>query len=176
MEYIIPDFPEYKINDKGEVFSLYKYKTSKVTDTWRPVKWVLDKGNGYYLVTMVNATTKNRSNRFIHRLLGQAFIPNPENNAHINHIDGIKTNNMLDNLEWSTPKENSQHAVDNGLTTFTHCEVSIIQCDKDTKEEIRTFRSGREAQDVTGVARQNISKVLHKKRHAAGGFYWKYSE
>jgi hypothetical protein len=176
MEYIIPDFPEYKINDKGEVFSLYKFKTNVVTDTWRPVKWVLDKGIGYYLVTMVNATTKKRSNKFIHRLLGQAFISNPEHKAHINHIDGNKTNNTLANLEWSTPKENSQHAVDNGLTTFEYCEKAIIQCDKTTRAGLQTFKSGREAQDTTGVARQNISKVLRNKRNHAGGFYWKYLE
>lgn len=176
MEHIIPDFPEYKINDKGEVFSLYKYKTNIITDTWRPVKWVLDKGVGYYLVTLVNATTKKRSNRFIHRLLAQAFIPNPDNKAHVNHKDGNKTNNALSNLEWNTPKENSQHAVDNGLTTYTHCEKAIIQCDKDTHEELRAFKSGREAYEATGVARQNISKVLCGKRKSAGGFYWKYVE
>lgn len=174
MEYIIPEFPEYKINDKGEVFSLYKYKTNIVTDEWRPVKHVLDKGVGYYLVTMVNATTKKRSNKFIHRLLGQAFIPNPENKAHINHIDGIKTNNSLDNLEWNTPKENSRHAVDNGLTTYEYCEKAITQHDKDTLEFIAEFKSLQYAETCTGVARQNISKVLKGKRPRAGGFVWRY--
>ena len=57
-EYVIPDFPEYKINENGEVFSKYKFKTSIVTNDWRPVKQVLDKKIGYYLVTLVNAKTK----------------------------------------------------------------------------------------------------------------------
>jgi len=176
MEQIIPDFPEYKINEAGEVFSLYKYKTSIVTTSWRPVKWVLDKKVGYYLVTMVNAGTKKRSNKFIHRLLGQAFIPNPEGKAHINHIDGVKTNNDIDNLEWSTPKENSQHAVDNGLMTHEHCEIAIVQCDKDDYSEVATFKSAREANRVTGVAFQNINKVLKGLRPRAGGFSWKYKD
>jgi len=173
MERIIPEFPEYKINIDGEVFSLYKYKTNIVTDTWRPVKWVLDKGIGYYLVTMVNAKTKKRSNRFIHRLLGQAFIPNPENKAHINHINGIKTDNSLSNLEWNTPKENSQHAVDNKLTTYECIEKAVIQMTNDF-EEIAEFKSARIASKETGVAFQNISKVVKGLRPRAGGFRWKY--
>jgi len=176
MEYIVKDFPEYKINERGEVFSCYKPKTSIVTNTWHPIKWVLDKATGYYLVTMVNATTKKRSNKFIHRLLGEAFIPNPQNKPQINHRDGVKTNNTLSNLEWATSKENTQHAVDNGLLTYAYCEKAVVQCDKLTKKELRTFKSGREAEDVTGIARQNISKVVTGKRKSAGGFYWKYSK
>lgn len=173
LEHIIPDFPEYKINENGEVFSKYKYKTSIVTDEWRPLKPVLDAGVGYYLVTLVNAITKERKNRFIHRLLGQAFIPNPLNKPHINHIDGNKQNNSLSNLEWATNKENSQHAVLMGLTTFTHSEKPVIQIDLEGNI-IATFKSLQEAENITKVCKQNISKVVRGLRPRAGNFMWKY--
>ena len=173
-EQIIPDFPEYKINENGEVFSKYKYKTSIVTDDWRPVKQVLDKKVGYFLVTLVNAKTKVRKNQFIHRLLCQAFIPNPLNKPQVNHIDGNKQNNQLVNLEWATSKENSQHAVDLGLTTFTSCEKAIVQIDLSTGCVIREFKSLQEAETITKVARQNISKVVRGLRNKAGNFGWQY--
>ena len=173
-EQIIPDFPEYKINENGEVFSRYKFKTSTITNDWRPVKHVLDKKIGYFLVTLVNAKTKVRKNQFIHRLLAQAFIPNPLIKPHVNHIDGNKQNNCISNLEWNTCKENSQHAVNLGLTTFTHCEKEISQIDLLTGCIIRDFKSLQEAETITGVARQNISKVVRGLRTKAGNFGWKY--
>ena len=173
-EQIIPEFPEYKINEKGEVFSKYKFKTNIVTDDWRPVKQVLDKKVGYYLVTLVNAKTKVRKNRFIHRLLAQAFIPNPLTKPQVNHIDGNKQNNQLVNLEWATCKENSQHAVDIGLSTYTHCEKAVLQIDLSTGCVIREFKSLQEAETITKVARQNISKVVRGLRTKAGNFGWQY--
>lgn len=170
MEKLIEGFPHYKIDEEGNVFSNFKTKDGV---TWIPLKNVLDKGVGYYLVTLYREG-KPRANQFIHRLLSVAFHPNPDNKPHVNHIDGDKTNNALSNLEWATYKENSQHAVDMGLTTYTHCEVAIIQCNLETHEEIQEFKSLHEAGRFTGVAYQNISKVVRGIRTNAGGYYWKY--
>jgi len=182
MEKIISDFTNYKITSDGIVLSKrkgYRRGTTWVKEeNWKPIKSVLDKGVGYYLVTLIAYTeegTRVKKNQFIHRLLGQAFIPNPEGKAHINHIDGVKTNNSLSNLEWATEQENSQHAVDNKLTTYECIEKPVCQYDA-TGNLVATYKSAREAYNQTSIAYQNISKVLRGKRNTAGGYSWKYKE
>ena len=70
--------------------------------------------NKGYLTVTLSKNGKSNS-KHVHRLLAQAFIPNPENKATVNHIDGNKLNNNLDNLEWATYSENAFHAYKTGL-------------------------------------------------------------
>jgi formyltetrahydrofolate synthetase len=113
-----------------------------------------------------------RKNRSIHRIMCETFLLNPENKAHVNHIDGNKLNNILTNLEWATEKENSQHAVDTGLTTHDHCVKEVHQYTYPEKVFIQSFFSDAEAERVTRIAKQNISKVTLGLRNHAGKFFW----
>lgn len=101
---VIPDFPNYTICDKGIV----KGTTVKAQTLGK---------NGYRYVTLYH---KNQAKKlYIHRLLAELYIPNPENKRTVNHIDGNKQNNCLTNLEWATDGENIKHAYDNGLNYGT---------------------------------------------------------
>jgi hypothetical protein len=71
-------------------------------------------GGGYLYVTLFN--TKGKYNKMIHRMVAIAFIENPENKAQVNHKDGDKRNNVLENLEWNTQFENMRHSVDMDLS------------------------------------------------------------
>lgn len=96
----------FSISSEGDVYS---HRTDRI------LKQTIHK-NGYYLLSTYLNGRKSKSVCFrVHRLVAQAFIPNPENKPHVNHLDGNKLNNAVDNLEWCTPQENVRHAYDTGL-------------------------------------------------------------
>ena len=172
---VIPNFPNYRISLDGQVWSCYKYKTNIPTDVWRPVCPVFDKGVGYYLVTLCHNGV--RKNQFIHRLLAQNFLPNPHNKNHVNHIDADKTNNILSNLEWATPQENSSHAANLGLyqPAIDATRREVLQLDKNTGAVLARFPSLHEAGRATPALWQNIWKVCDGRRKSAGGYCWEYA-
>jgi hypothetical protein len=98
----------YHISKSGEVYSCY----SSDEHSYFKIKERI--GNrGYPVVNlMVDGVHKTVE---VHRLLALTFIPNPENKPQVNHKNGNKLDYSLDNLEWTTPSENMQHAMDNGL-------------------------------------------------------------
>ena len=95
----IKEHPDYLIAVDGKVFSLKTMSFLKLSD----------RGDGYKTVHL------DKKFHRVHRLVANAYLPNPENKPQVNHIDGDKTNNMLCNLEWSTHSENIQHSFDIGL-------------------------------------------------------------
>lgn len=99
----------YCISDCGKVFSLRKNKQVKSYITH----------NGYECIKLYDDLSK-RHHFTIHRLVAEHFIPNPLNKEEVNHIDGIKTNNHVSNLEWCTSSENKLHALHTGIRTYNN--------------------------------------------------------
>ena len=171
---LIEAFPNYRIHENGLIESNFKFKTNIPCDVWREVKPIYDKTCGYLIVTLCSGDGV-RKNKRVHRLLCEAFLPNPQNKKHINHKDGNKLNNALNNLEWATPKENAIHAVITGLCDARRIasEKPVIQLDL-LGNFITEFASLHDAGRQTKVCWQNIYKVCSGKRKTAGGFKWEY--
>lgn len=108
----------------------------------------------------------NKKAFFVHRIVAQVFIVNTDNKEYINHKDGNKKNNNIDNLEWVTPKENAVHAITTGLSSVTK---KIIQFDINMNK-INEFMSINDAAKMLNIKRQNISAVCEGKSLTAGGF------
>ena len=100
---LIKDYPNYSVSDLGNV------KNNKTGRILKP----LEVGGGYVVVDLWN--NHGSKSKKIHRLVAEAFIPNPDNKPQVNHIDGNKKNNKKDNLEWVTASENVQHAYDSKI-------------------------------------------------------------
>lgn len=95
---------QLKIDSNGVLF-----------DSFNKEKKLYISTTGYKFVTVFTKNKKTKS-LFIHRIVAETFIPNPKNKREVNHINGIKTDNRVENLEWATRKENIKHAWETGLS------------------------------------------------------------
>lgn len=109
----------YQISNNGRVKSKARVvnhaRCGKVSVKERILKPATD-AKGYLRVAL--AKDGSLKTFKVHRLVADAFVDNHKNNPQVNHINGIKTDNRFDNLEWVTNRENAQHAVDNGLWNY----------------------------------------------------------
>lgn len=168
----IPNFNDYVISSAGCILS---YKRGD----WREIHPYIGK-NGYKYVNLrMDGKTERR---YIHRLVAQTFIPNPEFKPAVNHIDGDKLNNDVENLEWVTYQENSIHAVRNGLTSLPDSESAMknhrtpvkATC-LETGEQLY-FDSQLEAAIELDITPPHINKVLKGQCPHAKGYLFEYLE
>lgn len=147
----------YLISEDGEVLSLDKLLSLK-----QQIR------SGYLSVELQGKKYK------IHRLVAKNFlINNDETKIIVNHKDGNKLNNNVNNLEWVSASENVQHAVDTGLISKT--ERRVIQMDLEGKE-IKIHNTLRGAGKETCIDAGGIAKVCKGNRKTAGGFTWKFAD
>lgn len=152
----------YQISNLGRV---------KRVTTGRILKGGKDK-DGYLMVKLYKNNI--RSNKKIHRLVAEAFIPNPENKPQVNHADENKTNNSLDNLEWMTAKENINHGTHNERVSKT-MSIPIIATNLKTGES-QEFYGASECARQLGLYQQHISAVLKGILKQTKGYTFKYKE
>lgn len=152
-------FEDYLISKDGEVFSLKTNKYLKPTIN----------GVGYYKVSL---TKENKVYTLtIHRILANNFIPNPKSKKYVNHINAIKTDNRLSNLEWCSSSENSVHAFKIGVSGTLRKRVVQKTLNG---EVVEVYESITSANKITGICYSSISLCINGKRNKAGGFIWEF--
>ena len=153
----ILDFPDYSVSASGKVFSSKTDKILKPSlDNW-----------GYPVVSLSNGEKKRTAK--VHLLVAEAFIGPKPQGLQVNHKDGDKTNNHVDNLEYVTPSENSLHAVRLGLTPKTY--PSRQRLSSDQVEVIRALKGQklqREVAEIFGVSREHVRDIQNGKKRRYG--------
>ena len=179
----IDGYEGYQVSNLGRVKSL-----DRIDSNNHPLKGVILKpyisNSGYLLVGLYKQQRCYK--KLVHRLVAEAFIPNPDNNPEIDHISTIKTDNRVENLRWVTQKEN----INNPLTKTKmrinarkpskgkygkkhHRSKPIIQYDKDGNF-IREWDCANDVERVLGISNKHIGSVCLGKRKSCGGYIWKY--
>ena len=159
----IKDFPGYWITSSGQVWSDFSNKFISIVNM----------SNGYQRVVL---SKKNKSYNFlIHRLVAEAFIPNPENKPCVNHKDLNRANNLVENLEWVTYKENNNYA-DHGIKNGAAHSKKVGQYNPKTKELIAIYDSTVAAARAVNGKSTNIGACCNQKPHylTAYGYEWRF--
>lgn len=163
---VIKDYENYEISNLGNVRSYAIKNSNKRSEKYHYLKPSKTK-KGYLQVSIGG---KNGINMRVHQLVAREFIPNPNNLLQINHINEIKTDNRVENLEWCDNKYN---------TSYFHKRNNlkpIIQLDKKNGKFIKEWGKAIDVYNELKIIPSNISCVLKNKRKTAGGYIWKYKK
>lgn len=149
---------DYTVREDGKIKINYKDKINIIML------------NGYYSISYKGKTY------YVHRLIAQAFIPNPNKYPCVNHINGIKTDNRVENLEWCTYSYNNKEAYRLGLkipNKVSNKHKSIVMMD-DSKKDICIFKKMKYADKLFKTRTSpNIKRAIDTGIKAYG-FYWRY--
>lgn len=158
---VIEKATNYEISNRGEVRNKITNKILKPTLV------------GGYLSIGLRITNKTVTS-FTHRLVAVSFLVCPDETYVVNHKDGVKTNNYVENLEWVSLSENSKHAYMLNLHKPTRIKIYQYTLDE---LFIREYDSAVDAERETGICNGHISNVCRgdRGRKTAGGYIWRYA-
>lgn len=163
------DFPNYEVSNKGNIRSKeYNDSLGHLRNSKKLKKQVNNCGYEYVILSSKEEKHKTLT---VHRIVAKTFIPNPEEKEDVNHIDGNKLNNNVNNLEWTTTQENIIKRYEIGIDGNNYKRVS--QFDKDGNL-VGSFPSSYEAERITGISRTHIGGCCRGERLTAGGYVWKF--
>lgn len=154
----------YQVSNLGRVKSFPRNGTIKEERILKP-----NKVGGYLQVALQNH--KNRKYKKVHRLVAETFIPNLENKREVNHIDGDKTNNCVENLEWVTTSENQLHS----NYVLKHNLKPILQYDLNGTF-IKEWEANMIASKELNIFGSNITECCRGRRKTAGRYIWRYKD
>ena len=150
----------YAVTSCGRVWS---YKSKKFL---KPQKH----NSGYLLVCLYKDGKK--TNYYIHKLVAEAYIDNPNGYSEVNHIDEIKEHNYVNNLEWISHKDNCNYGTRNARVSE---KLSKPVCQYSLNGEwIATYKSMHEAEQNTGIPNEHICRCCKGELKKTGGYRWKY--
>ena len=164
----------YLISNLGHVKSVERYKRNNAgTQFINERLRVLTPDKDGYLKVCLSKDGK-RYVRSVHRLVAEAFIPNPDNLPVINHKNEDKQDNKVENLEWCTVRYNTMYGTGRIRTSMKQGKP-VEQMDLDGNV-IDEFYSMCVAAKITGIPQPNIHKVCNGVRQTAGGYKWRYKD
>ena len=161
----------YEVSNIGSVKSLERYVPNNKGSKKLVYEKILNhcEVNGYDRVEL-SKDGKRKMHR-VHRLVAQAFIPNPNNLPQVNHKDENKKNNCVENLEWCTCVENQNHGTRN--TRCAKARRKRVQAIGKNGDVVMEFNSITEASKVTGARANGISACINGRNKTSGGYIWK---
>lgn len=178
----VEEYPDYEVSNMGNIRRVTTQRALSIFPS-----------NGYRQVAF--RVKGKQLKKSVHRLVAQAFIPNIDNKPTVNHINGRKDDNRVENLEWATYSENHLHAFrvlkrPTGNREWSeerrksasermkgkvipNLLKSVAQYGK-TGEFIQRFQSLRDAMRATGISETSIANCLSNRTKTAGGYKWTY--
>ena len=157
----------YEISSYGRVKSLWTKKDNEEEYSEQILR-LLKNNEGYFIIDLFKKNNSRVGKRFlVHRLVAQAFIPNPENKKQVRHKNKIRTNNNVSNLEWSSGAMKGRFGKDN------HRSKKILQYDL-SGYLIKEWDSIKQIHEELGFSVINIRLVCNGKQKKSNNFVWRY--